>query len=332
MEKIFTHSDIHIFTQNIIKNNKNAYVFDFTKDIDIEKSGYYELNKENNCLIFLYQKIKELKPEDFYVVSGEIQPIKEGFKLVTLPETQDQEKQKVMVISKDPINLEISDSLYITHERNDNTIYMSLVSKYFYEQTMRLFNKEIIFKEWEMTTQTNSESIRIVNELRKNNFLTYKKKGNQQGLIATVPIVKNQQEFEYLITFGTNCVLRCNRQNILLNNIDLNENNSYHLFFAYHSSIQRKEANIKNLELVNSKGYVYLNPIANLGDGKSCKKIKMLFTGDVKLQYYSDKHGTWKQIEDEIIGVKEILQLRLEMTTKSKVHKIIIYEDMKSNI
>ena len=102
--------------------------------------------------------------------------------------------------------------------------------------------------------------------------MTYKR--NQQGLIATVPIVKNQQEIQYLITFGTNCVLRCNRQNILLNNIDLNENNSYHLFFAYHSSIQRK-ANIK-FRAVNSKGYVYLNSM-NLGDGKVVENKNVIY-------------------------------------------------------
>ncbi|NLJ89030.1 MAG: hypothetical protein GX327_09730 [Epulopiscium sp.] len=335
MDKIIYQSDINDFTEEIIKNHKNVYVVDFEKDIYIDKSDYYELNEEENCLTFLYQEIKELKPEDFYVVTGAIQPMKDGFKLASLsdPKNMATEQQRALVISKDPIVLNTNDSLYIAYERNVNTIYMSLVSKYFYEQTMRLHNKEINFEEWLATTQTRNESIRIINELHKNRFVFYEKKGNQQATPDNISIFNNQQELKYLINFAERYILMSNRKkHILLNNTNQNTNQNindlYYLCFIYHPSVELNKANIKNLKLTKSQGYVYLKQIENFGNRESRKKIIMFFSGDVKLQYYLDKKDLWEQIEDTMIEVKDVLQLRLAMSSGSKVYKLIVYEDI----
>jgi len=324
MEKILNHSDIDMFTENTIKNNKNAYIVDFTKDIDIEKSDYYELNEENNCLTFSHQTVKEIKPEDFYVVSGEIQPIKEGFKLVALPDSKipAEEKQRAIAISKEPINLKTSDSLYISHERNENIVYLGLVSKFYYEQTMKFLNNKITFEEWTRITRTNEESIRIVNELGKNKFSVYRQNGNQKDKSNSVDIFNKKVKLDYLINFSDNYSLLPNKKKLFLNDEYIKD--TYHLIFIYYSSLYNKEAKIMNLKLVKPKGLIYLRQLPDLG---KYLKVKVLYSGDVRLQYFSDKRKSWEYVKDNLTNIKDITKLRIEMNSSSKIYKLIVCEE-----
>jgi len=311
---------------NEIKNSLNGEKLIkeivFEEDIDKDKSDKYFVDKEDGVLHFLYHISDTVYADDLLGIFGEVSGDGQSISMFSRIENsiKDTVKRSHTLVTK-PIQQD-SDIIEIDFNHNSNGVfYYHFINEYncklrkkFASGDLQYTSESCSNKLNELTTSTFDGNSLNISRYKGYDLCNY---NNFYGLSCDYPI-------KYVVNLksGFSFVIQEHIKKVFFDFRNITD--SYHYILLVYNQKLKIHENIafliNRISYGIQDGYVYMKPILTNGN---LIKVKMLFSGNPEIQYYSSGSKCWKTVGNfELIKCEAEIQYRLKMTYGDSIYKL----------
>ncbi|KUO74771.1 MAG: hypothetical protein APF77_10940 [Clostridia bacterium BRH_c25] len=302
---------------------------DFSKDLDLEKSDRFYIDKSQGYIQFMYKVLEIIEPDDYNLIYGEMSAIDGQIRLIpTLNDMTDNKVKRAHLLIEKKFNLREINVFDIKVKLNKNTyFFLTMNNDYSYELLQAQKEKRIFLA----GEYYQSARRKVIYFMLDENIAMIEYEGLNQLYSYFVPL-KNayyEDEINVIINFKDNI-------------IRLGENK---LYFKPSNIVKYDEPLYLSL-VSNSKttadcdmetfvsriaygtadsGYLYFNPIITVTN----IRVLVICKGNPAIEYFSNSFNKWLTINDDgIINTegREVM-LRARLSTEDKIYQILIAQD-----
>ncbi|WP_094548907.1 hypothetical protein [Petroclostridium xylanilyticum] len=315
----FSVFDIEAWGKNMLNKYHLLRELDFTKDIDMERSGIYFVHSEKKYLEFVCKVKEQILFNDYISIIGRTHEQEKDVVIIpsnsNLQIFEDSIKRAITLIRK-PIKLNEVDIVLISFMVSDfqHDFHIRLCNQDYYNWMCKLKEKTMLYNP--------DISSRCIAYCFNNKVLSVKSLAGSQISRNNYILLPINDKNIYQILNLKKGFFKANLQSSYVYYNELIQKEDQYLYFSCN---RNAKMTINKLIYGNENGYIYLKPL-NYDNEKI--HILMECSGRPTLEFFCEVSRQWKIIEDNrLLKLNHQVQLRISMHNGDKIYKMFILKD-----
>lgn len=316
-----------------IKEIENKYKIikriDFNKDLDLEKSGKFYIDKSRGCIEFLYTVSDIIEPSVYNLIYGEMNTIGEEVRLVpTFNDMTDNKVKRAQLLLERKINPSDFIVFDIKVKLNANTYFFVTLNNYYSYELLKAQKEKKVFLAGDYY---QSKRRKVMYFTLDANMTMIEYEGLNQSYSHSVPVKNSDYQDEISIIFNfANGSIRFgeNKMHFQPSNI-IKHDEPIYISLVCNSKTNADcdmETYVKRIVCGTAdNGYLYFKPIAAVMD----MQVFVISKGSPTIEYYSNSLNKWLTINNGSLikaDGKEVM-LRARLSTADKIYQILITQN-----